>query len=150
VADVWGGLRVINVSDPRNPYEVGYHTASRYPSVENVVVAGNLVYAAEGDDGLRIVEFLGGGVAETPKPQVLSRTPQATVVRGVLVMPAANGEGRVANGACLLDAAGRGVMELQAGSNDVRRLAPGVYFVREEPQAPGPKPQATRKVVIVQ
>jgi hypothetical protein len=32
----------------------------------------------------------------------------------------------------LLDAAGRRVMELRQGANDVSRLAAGVYFVREE------------------
>jgi len=42
----------------------------------------------------------------------------------------------------LLDAAGRKVMELHAGANDTRAPAPGVYFVREEPQA-------VRKVLMV-
>ena len=42
----------------------------------------------------------------------------------------------------LLDAAGRRVMSLKAGVNDVSRLAPGVYFVREV------QSQAVRKVVI--
>jgi hypothetical protein len=32
--------------------------------------------------------------------------------------------------AALLDAAGRKVAELRDGANDVRSLAPGVYFVR--------------------
>jgi len=35
----------------------------------------------------------------------------------------------------LLDASGRTVMQLRPGSNDVSRLAPGVYFVRSEPSA---------------
>ncbi|MFO7675597.1 MAG: T9SS type A sorting domain-containing protein [bacterium] len=34
--------------------------------------------------------------------------------------------------AALLDASGRKVMELQPGDNDVRHLAPGVYFVRRQ------------------
>jgi len=41
--------------------------------------------------------------------------------------------------AVLLDAAGRKVVELRAGPNDVRHLAPGVYFVRE-PSAVSRKP----------
>jgi hypothetical protein len=40
------------------------------------------------------------------------------------------------------------VLNLHPGANDVRALAPGVYFVREELQASGPKPQAIRKVVL--
>jgi hypothetical protein len=43
---------------------------------------------------------------------------------------------------------GRQVMALRPGPNDVRALAPGVYFVREELQATGLKPQAVRKVVV--
>ena len=42
--------------------------------------------------------------------------------------------------AVLLDAAGRKVMELQAGPNDVRQLAPGVYFARSA--------SSVRKVLI--
>jgi hypothetical protein len=39
-------------------------------------------------------------------------------------------------------------MELHAGANDVSSLAPGVYFVREEPQAPSLKPHPVSKVII--
>jgi hypothetical protein len=56
--------------------------------------------------------------------------PTASVVRGVLFL-AANGEGRKANGE-LLDVSGRKVLDLHPGANDVRRLSPGVYFVRGE------------------
>jgi len=38
--------------------------------------------------------------------------------------------------------------ELVPGPNDLSRLAAGVYFVREEPQAASLKPQAIRKVVV--
>jgi hypothetical protein len=42
------------------------------------------------------------------------------------------------------------VLDLHPGANDVSHLAPGVYFVREEPQASGSKPQAVRKVVLIE
>jgi hypothetical protein len=49
----------------------------------------------------------------------------------------------------LLDISGRKVMELQQGANDIRHLAPGVYFVREEgPRVPGSQRLSVRKVVI--
>ena len=69
----------------------------------------------------------------------------ATVVRGVLLLPASS----VAHGASsfLLDISGRKVLDLRAGANDVRALAPGVYFVREL-QTSGLKPHAIRKVVL--
>jgi len=46
----------------------------------------------------------------------------------------------------LLDISGQEVLDLRAGANDVSRLSPGVYFVREaQAQA---QAQAVRKVVI--
>jgi len=48
----------------------------------------------------------------------------------------------------LLDACGRKVMDLHPGANDVRALAPGVYFVRTaQAQA---QAQAVRKVVLTE
>ncbi len=43
--------------------------------------------------------------------------------------------------ASLVDAAGRRVLDLHAGTNDVSYLRPGVYFVRE--------PSAVTKVMIL-
>jgi hypothetical protein len=60
------------------------------------------------------------------------------VVRGVLLLPEATS--RIPQ-AALLDISGRKVLELKPGANDVRGLAPGVYFVREA------QAQAVRKVV---
>lgn len=52
------------------------------------------------------------------------------------------------NRAVLLDASGRKVLDLRLGSNDVRALAPGVYFVREaQTQA---QAQAVRKIVLTE
>jgi len=48
----------------------------------------------------------------------------------------------------LYDASGRKAATLRKGLNDISRLAPGVYFVREEPQPASSKPQAVRKVVV--
>lgn len=68
------------------------------------------------------------GVEETPTGEVrAAKTP--TIVRGVLFMPPASGVMRGAS-SVLLDAAGRKVMDLYPGANDVNHLAPGVYFVR--------------------
>jgi hypothetical protein len=68
------------------------------------------------------------------------------VIRGVLYVPEASSHKPQA--ASLLDASGRKVLDLHPGANDVRALAPGVYFVREKPQATSPKPQAVRKIVL--
>jgi hypothetical protein len=62
------------------------------------------------------------------------------MVRGVLFLEeAASHKPRSPS---LLDISGREVLDLRPGANDIRALAPGVYFVR------GAQAQAARKVVI--
>jgi len=73
------------------------------------------------------------GVAERPRAQALDFAPAATIVRGVLSLPRDMAEtsdvsDRVPR-PTLLDASGRKVLDLHPGANDVRALAPGVYFV---------------------
>jgi YVTN family beta-propeller protein len=60
--------------------------------------------------------------------QATSLKPQATILRGVLDLQAGSRQQAV-DRAELLDAAGRKVLELRPGANDIRHLAPGVYFV---------------------
>ena len=87
------------------------------------------------------------GIAQGP-PRGASGHVSATIVRGVLCMPAANGERRLASGV-LLDISGRHAMLLMPGPNDVRHLAPGVYFVREQASGAGDQAAVTvRRVVI--
>ena len=69
------------------------------------------------------------GIEDSPKPQASSPKLEVTIVRGVLYL----GVGSRHYSACraeLLDAAGRKVLDLRPGANDVSHLAPGVYFVR--------------------
>jgi hypothetical protein len=68
------------------------------------------------------------GIEEDLIPQALSTKPEPTIVRGGLLFEPADGEGRMAAGS-LLDISGRKVLDLYPGANDVRNLAPGVYFV---------------------
>jgi hypothetical protein len=72
------------------------------------------------------------------------RTSQ-TIVRGILVLSEAVGGERSAAGARLLDVTGRRVMDLQPGDNDIRHVAPGVYFLRS---AGSGERSAVRKVVV--
>jgi hypothetical protein len=67
-----------------------------------------------------------------------------TIVRGVLYIPEARSERREAR-LELQDVTGRKAMDLKPGANDVRILAPGVYFVRA---TDGREPSAAGKVVI--
>jgi hypothetical protein len=81
------------------------------------------------------------GIEGSHKPQVASHKLEPTIVSGVLdlgVDSRQNTEDR----ADLLDVSGRKIIELHAGANDVSRLAPGVYFVRDA------QSQAARRIVI--
>ncbi len=59
----------------------------------------------------------------------------------------ASGSLRLAGPGRLLDAAGREVMPLARGENDVRQLPPGVYFAHQTGAA-GQTPGSVRKVVV--
>jgi hypothetical protein len=90
-------------------------------------------------------ERLTGVTGETPNAEVRAPNCGPTIVRGVLLWEAC-GTRHTAYGAELLDISGRKVLDLHAGPNDVSRLSPGVYFVREaQAQA---QAQAVHKVVI--
>jgi len=146
VADGDSGLRVISVVNPTQPIELGYYNCML---ARGVVVSGDYAYVAGHVAGLLICQFHGGAVEEAPNVKVRTAILMPMVVRGVLHLQADSRQQTV-DRAELLDAAGRKVAELHAGANDVSRLAPGVYFVREEPQAASSKPQAVRKVVLTE
>jgi YVTN family beta-propeller protein len=81
-------------------------------------------------DGSNATVLRGGppGVAGPAGAPVISRPAGPTIVRGVLSLPGtASGERSAVS--ALLDVTGRKVMDLLPGDNDVRHLAPGVYFV---------------------
>jgi hypothetical protein len=92
-------------------------------------------------------------VAETKCIQVPSICKMTTIVGGVLWMPGFGTRSElpernsVMSCAVLLDATGRKVMELHPGANDVRVLAPGVYFVRAASREPSAA--SCSKVMIV-
>lgn len=83
-------------------------------------------------------------IAEEPMREPVGVQPSATVVRGELVLGAVDSRQNTEYRAELLSIAGRKVLNLKPGANDVRAVAPGVYFVREaQAQA-----QAIRKIVV--
>ena len=143
VADYDAGLRVISVSDPAHPSEVGYYDSPG--SAWDVAVAGSCAYVADYWAGLQVIEFYGGGIQESFKPQAASPKPSPTVIRGVLVLGGVGSRQNTADRAELLDVSGRRVMNMKPGANDVSRLSPGVYFVTEY----GSRcPVHARKVVV--
>ena len=79
------------------------------------------------------------GVEETTNDGRGTRTIGPTIIRGVLRI-GDRGQ-KTGDRAELLDATGHRVLELHPGENDVRRLAPGVYFARDA--------SSVRRVVIL-
>ena len=98
------------------------------------------------DSGL----FLARGVDVTGQseeqrgPTVRGSRLTATIVRGILRIPVSPSTIH----ASLFDMTGCLVSDLHPGANDVSGLVPGVYFVREKPQASSSKLQAVQKVII--
>jgi hypothetical protein len=94
-------------------------------TAENVFVTGSSLGAATARDYATIKYAAVGGVQEDRRPLVREHRPGASIVSGSLWLASAPAAGSLP----LLDAAGRQVQRLQAGANDVSRLAPGIYFV---------------------
>jgi len=86
------------------------------------------------------------GVEESQQPQASSLKLTPTVVRGMLFLPPASGVECGAS-SVLLDVAGRRVLDLSPGPNDVSRLSSGVYFVRG-PRTEDRRPAGVWRVVV--
>jgi DNA-binding beta-propeller fold protein YncE len=103
---------------------------------------GNVMYGFTGKLVSIIKDDLSGIRGRHSGTRLSERERIPTLIRRVLALP-----GRAP--AELLDITGREVMELRSGENDLRHLAPGVYFVREEgPRGQGFEGPNVRKIVI--
>jgi hypothetical protein len=139
----YGNIYIDNCTPTITGCDIGYSSAygiylngSEYPDAETLRANNTIHDYVSGD-----IRVPGVGITETPLGPVCATEPPTTV-RGVLLQPGATGDKPQAT--CLLDISGRKVLDLRPGANDVRALAPGVYFVREaQAQA-----QTVRKVVI--
>jgi len=86
-------------------------------------------------------------IAEQPQqPQRHGTQLFATMVRSVLFLAEATSPKLEASS--LLDIGGRKIMDLTPGANDVSRLSPGVYFIREGLGIRGEGLGKTQKVVV--
>jgi len=141
----WSGLELVDEDTT---------LSSGHPDIGADSAGHAYVVWPHGDDGQFRIWFATNNplaIAEEPGEPAITEQPSATVVRGVLFLPKMGivPEGTVPIfGPSLLDASGRKVMDLRPGANDVRTLAPGVYFVRSGPSAVSWQPSAVTKVVI--
>jgi len=108
----------------------------------------NRVYVANYlGSSISVLRDSGGGIEESRRLQPASSKPDPTIVRGVLSLQVDSRQ-QSAYRVELLDATGRKVMDLGPGANDVRALAPGVYFVRR-PKTEDGRPAADISKVVV-
>jgi len=132
----------VTTGDPQ--YDAG---ASASVGIENYTGTVGLQYLCNGEPPGNLLEsgrairfaYILPGLAEGATQPAVSPRSEPTVVRGVLVLP--NSTSPSSSTSCLLDIAGRKVMALASGSNDVRRLAPGVYVICSQ--------DATTKVLLL-
>jgi hypothetical protein len=123
------GVRVIDVRTPTVPVEVGYYVGATIAEPIFINVFANRMYVADlVATRMNIIDFYAVAVGEGRRPPACSSQLTATIVRGVLWLPAASSSEPQAP-SCLLDAVGRRIMRLRPGPNDVRHLGSGVYFV---------------------
>jgi len=101
------------------------------------------VYLIKTDSDGRVI-----AMAEPRADPFDSPTNWPTIVRGVLNLGVGSRQ-YSAFRVELLDIAGRRVLSLKAGANDVHSLAPGVYFVRERLAVSGER-SVVRRVVVTQ
>jgi hypothetical protein len=83
---------------------------------------------------------------ERTTPDASRSTPNATIIRNVLFLPAS----LFTIHHSLFDMTGRAVMLLRPGPNDVSRLSPGVYFVAERLAVSGKRSAVSVHKVVVQ
>jgi hypothetical protein len=114
--------------------------------------ANKLYLPSEGGRSVSVIQDTASAGLEERTATDAPFTVGATLIRRVLYLsegtntvPRASG-GAQARSFGLLDIAGRNVMELRLGANDVRALAPGIYFVREAQSRA--QAQAIRKVIV--
>jgi hypothetical protein len=114
--------------------------------IERLVYAAPYLYVACSDAGVCILESTAVAIDEPKQVEEEQARKGASVVRGVLFLPEARNEKREARSE-LRDISGRKVADLHPGANDVRALAPGVYFVRPVSGAEREAPGVTKVVV---
>jgi hypothetical protein len=112
-----------------------------------VYAGGRMGNASSNMDYLTLKYGSAGAGAEAPSAEVRMLNVGPTIVRGSLFLPPSPVASRKSPPA-LLDISGRKVMDLRSGPNDVSRLSPGVYFMREQPKL-NSHARTSRAVVLI-
>ena len=134
----------VRVYDTKVDSLVGTYRFLPAPSANPAIISNpeqSCVYVG-GQDVILVFPDTPPGVEEAPSAKVRATRSGPTVIRGVLFLPQL-----LSPHSSLLSADGQKVLDLHTGANDVRALAPGVYFVKG-PKTEDGRPGAVRKVVV--
>jgi hypothetical protein len=130
--------------------DIGYSSAygiylsdTQYPDPETLRARNTFHDNDSGD-----IRIPGVGIGGPPIAAGLVTERLPTIVNGVLELGAAASGQNAACRAELVDMTGRRVMDLRPGQNDIRHVAPGVYFIRRPETEDGRRRTAIRKVVV--
>jgi hypothetical protein len=147
-AGEYGVYSSTDAGETRQPFNTGLPTSDiQYLALRSG--PSGVLYAGTNGRSIYMTDPL-VGIADR-KPFTMDRSPlTATIVRGVLFLDGDCPRMGTVPKTVLLDISGRKAMDLVPGPNDVRQLAPGVYFVREQSvvsnQYSGPS--SVRKLVV--
>jgi YVTN family beta-propeller protein len=116
-----------------------------YNPAENRVYVANYLSSS-----VSVLRDSAGGIEESRRPRVLSSKLEPTVLRGTLWLSSDSNSVSTSTLTLtyLLDIAGRRVLDLHPGANDVSRLPAGVYLIENKLTGSNHGPQAVRKVVL--
>jgi len=139
---------VVTVIDTRKDTFVAEVRVSTYAAPREPLAANrktNRIYEAQADqyhgNGIPVIrDSMLVGLEETKPKSRLSGVGPTVVRRGTPMRVHATSE--------LWDATGRRALVLRPGPNDIRHLAPGVYFVRENQAQAQAQAEAVRKVIV--
>jgi YVTN family beta-propeller protein len=106
------------------------------------------MYVISSESTITVVRDTTTGIEEGVWSVTGAQKPQPTIVRKVLMLGIVDSRQNTGYRGELLDAAGRRVLSLRPGANDVSGLAPGVYFVREH-SAISRQHSEVRKVIVM-
>jgi hypothetical protein len=146
----WVVLTVTTTYVSGTPVDVDTSLTRRYLWAARNVGTLAMTHSMEGDtnpsftladDIMMMVQTSSGVAEETPDAGLRTTNAGSSIVRNVLLLPCS----RLSPHSSLLSIDGRKVLDLREGANDLRSLAPGIYFYRLETD----NPTLTRKAIKI-
>jgi len=127
------GNLILGAFDPNTDSLIGYarispHEAYYAKDIITNPIDHKIYVSVYWDSAIYVFKDSLQGIAEVQIGSQVSQPMVATFIRDILFLPEIGAREQ----AVLMDVTGRKVLALTSGANDVRSLAPGVYFIRNQ------------------